>query len=140
MDAGRGHDQRHDQRGREAVGRDVAQHHPDPAARQPGEGVEVSAHRFGRPESGGHLRHALQHGGRGQQAELELVGQFQFALEPLPAEVPFDQPGVLDGGADLVGDRGEEPHVGGGKGVGPEPVGEVDDPDAAGLESRAPRR
>ena len=63
VDARCSHDQRHDQRGREAVRRHVAQHHADPALPQPAEGVEVAAHRIGRHASGRHLRIAVQHSG-----------------------------------------------------------------------------
>ena len=110
---------------------------PDPPAAEPGEGVEVAADAV-RP--GGRWPPtcgvALEHRGRGQQLELEVVGQLQLALQPLAAEVPLHQPGVLDGGADLVGHRRDQLASEGVKVSPTEPVGEVDDADAA----RAARR
>ena len=57
--------------------------------------------------------------------------QLQLAAEPLLLEVALDQPGVLDRGADLVGDGGHQLPVAQGEAVAAQPVGEVDDPDAA---------
>ena len=138
MDAGGGQHQRHHQRGGEAVRGDVAQHHADPAAAQPGEGVEVAAHRLRRQASRGDLRVAVQHRRRRQQLELEVVRQLQLAPEPLLPQIALDQPRVLHRGADLVGDGRDQLPVARGEAVAADPVGEVDDADAA--QRRARRR
>ena len=88
--------------------RHVAQHDADPAAAEPGEGVEVAAHRVGREAARRHLGVALQHAGRREQLELEVVRQLELVAEPLLAAVALHQPGVLHRRADLVGDRGHQ--------------------------------
>ena len=117
--------------------RDVAQHHPDPSAAEPAEGVEVAADRIRRQASRRHLGVAVQHRGRGEQLELEIVRQLQLPAEPLLPRVALDQPGVLHRGADLVGHRGDQLAVARREAVAADPVGEIDDADAA--ERRAGR-
>ena len=96
---------------------DVAQHHAHPAAAQPGEGVEVAAHRFGRETSRRHFGVAVEHRGRGKQLELEVVRQLELAADLLLAEIALDQARVLHRRADLVGHRGDQLAVARGEAV-----------------------
>ena len=136
VDAGGGHHQRHHQRRGEPVRGDVAQHDADTPAAQPREGVEVAADRLGGQASGGHLGVPVQHRGRRQQLELEIVGQLQLPAEPLLAQIALHQARVLDRGADLVGDGRDELAVARREAVAADAVGEVDDADAAHRQSR----
>ena len=135
VDTGCGHHERHDQRRPEAVVRDVAEHDAHAIAVQPEQIVEVAAHRIGRQAAGRHLGVA-QHRWRGEQLELEVVGQLELAAHPLLPEVARHQPGVLDGRPDLVGDRGHQFAVAGGEQIRTVPVGEIDDADRPRLVAR----
>ena len=104
---------------------------PTRPAPQPAEGVEVTADRVGRKAPGRDLGVSLKHGRRRQQFELEIVRQLQLSLQPLLLQVSIHQPGVLDGGADLVGHRTHQLPVVQGKPISADPVSQVDYADAA---------
>ena len=113
---------------------------PTLPAAQAAEGVEVAAHRVGRQASRGDLGVALEHRGRRQELELEIVGQLELPLQPLLLRVALHQPGVLDRGADLVGDRAHQLPVVEGEAVAADAVGQVHDADAAEPRCRARHR
>jgi len=108
----------------------VTQHHRDASLPQPAEGVEVAADGIDRDAASGHPGLAIQHCGRWQQAQLEIMGQFEFATQALLLPVALRQPDIFDGRANLAGDRGEELAVARREAISPSAVGQVDDADA----------
>ena len=109
-DGGRAHHQRHDQGRRVAVTRHVADHDAQPSARQLKDLVEVASHRDRRLHASRRV-HSRHRPHRGQQLHLQVVGQLHFAGDPIASHALPDEPVVLERGADLVGDRGEQPLV-----------------------------
>src|SRR3989442_13820460 len=71
--------------------------------------------------------------GRGEQLQLQVMRQLQLAPYPLLAQVLGDQGRVLDRGADLIRDGGDELAVARGERIGAEPVRQVDDADRLGA-------
>ena len=136
VDARGRHHECHDQGGAEAVARHVADHHADAVAAQVQQVVEVAAHRLGlaaaRPDVGARGDDE----GRRQQLELQVVRQLQLAPHPLLAQVPGDEPRVLDRRADLVRDRRHELPVSGGERILAQPVGQVDHADRPAARAR----
>jgi hypothetical protein len=105
----------HDQRGRDALVGDVADHEHDPAVRQRDEVVEVAADRPGRPVERGHVP-ARQVGQLlGQELLLDDLGDLELLLDPLPLAgfgllLP-DQLADPHGGGRVAGQRVEQPQV-----------------------------
>ena len=95
----------------------VAQHDADPSLRKAEEGVEVAPHRGHRDAAHRDPRLALEHGRLGHEPELQVVREGELVLEPLLLPLPRGETGVLDGGADLVGDRGHQLPVARGKAI-----------------------
>ena len=133
VDGRRAHGERHDERGREAVARDVADHHPDPAAGETEEVIEVAAHRFGGNAARRHLRQPTELPERREELELEVVGELHLAHQPLLPKARRHQPAVLHRRADLAGDGADQLLVAGGEAFAAGQPTQVDDPDGAAL-------
>src|SRR5438034_11101178 len=85
------------------------------------------------PISGGDVHAGRDDEGRGEQLELQVVRQLQLPSHALLAQVLRDQRRVLDRGADLVRDGGDELAVPRGERVRAHAVGQVDDADRLGA-------
>ena len=79
VDTGRGHHERHDQGGAEAVTRHVADHHADAVGAEVEQVIEVSPHRLGLAAARGHVDARRHHERRGEQLELEIARQLELA-------------------------------------------------------------
>lgn len=115
---------RGDQRRREAVGCDVAEHRADAATTESREGVEITTDRFRRIRTHGNIGVAVQHGWRGHQPHLKVMRQMQFLLEPFPVGLARAEAGALECGSDLGGHGGDQLGLFAGKSTAAGAVGE----------------
>ena len=98
--------------------------------------VEIAADRFGGAAARGDVGLRRDHRGRRQQLELQVVRQLQLAPHPLLAQVLLDEPRVLDRGADLIGDGGDQFAVTRREGVFALPIRQIDHADGRGHAAR----
>jgi hypothetical protein len=136
VNTGGRHDERHDQCGRETVGRHVAEHDANASPSQPAEGVEIATDRVGGQASRGNFGISLKHGRRREQFQLKIVGQLQLTLEPLLLQIALNQPGILHRCANLIGHCAHQLTIIQREAIPPDPIGQIDNAYATKLAAR----
>ena len=129
----RAHGQRHDERRLIAVSGDVADHDADTMLRESIEIVEISADVFRGNDERCNRRLWCDVRGIGQELHLQVVRELHLLLHALLVERLPDEPSVLDGGADLAGDCGDELLVASSERLSGPSVGEIHDTERSCL-------